>query len=73
MKFESWIAERNQRDAMKSPRRKTSLELHIAASKKSANDMVCGKAGPMQSDGKHRRKNRGGENREDIRRSEGGE
>lgn len=65
--------ERNQRDATKKPERKTSLELHIRASKKSAHEMECGRAGPMASDGRQKRSNRGQGRREEIRRSERGE
>lgn len=73
MKFSHWIAERNQRDATKYPERKTNLELHIRASRKSAHEMKCGRAGPMASDGRPKRKNRGQGNREEIRKSESGD
>lgn len=70
MKFLSWLAERNQRDATKSPKTKSNLELHIRASKKNAHNTACGRAGPMSSDGRPKRSNRGKSNRDEIGRSE---
>jgi hypothetical protein len=69
MKFEIWLAERNQRDATKKPERKTDLELHIRAAKKNAHEMVHGKAGPMDSDNRRQKGTRGKNSRRAIDRS----
>lgn len=70
MRFTKWLAERSQRDDMKMPKIRSSLELQIRASSKAAHDMKHGRAGVMKD---KRSSSRGKESRESIGRSERGE
>ena len=71
MKFGMWLAERNQRDATKSPKRRTNLELQRRAAAKRAHDMVHGRAGKMET--KRHKGSKGSRDRESIDRSARGE
>lgn len=52
MKFSIWIEGRSQKDDMKMPKRKTSLELVQRAASKNIHGMQHGRAGSMDTDKK---------------------
>ena len=71
MKFAKWLIERNQRDAMKMPERKSDFELFQRAARKNMHSMKHGRAGTMDT-AKHKG-SRGGKNRSEINKSSQGE
>lgn len=71
MRFSRWIAERNQRDDVKMPERRSALDLHRRAASKNIHGMVHGRAG--SHDTERHKGSRGRNNREEIDRSSRGE
>lgn len=71
MRFETWLAERNQRDATKMPEKASSLELHKKAAGRRVHAMNHGRAGTIESD--KRKGSRGGKSRNSIDVSSRGE
>lgn len=71
MKFSYWLVERNQRDATKMPKRRTSQELNHRAAQKRMHAMKCGRAGTIETE--KNKGSRGGRNRSAIDRSDRGE